>query len=843
MAAAAGRTWASRTPSRSAASPFIRKIRTPSTWRRSDISSGPTKSAGSTSRLDGGKTWTKSKYIDADTGFSDVVIDPVESEQRLRRVVPAAADVVGIQRRRAQQRPLEVRRCRQDVDEDSGQRLARAEGQHHRAHRRRRAPRQAVDHLRAHRGRSERRHGRRRCRRRRTGQRGGAAAVVAAAVAGAAAARRLHPIRQRSGVWRSDDAGKTWRVVSNENNRPMYYSQIRVDPANDQKLLVGGASAQMSIDGGREWRPVQRHGHGDYHAFWISPEGSAHRLDRPRRRHRRQLRRRPHVGLPQQHAARAVLPGLGRHAPAVSRLRRAAGQRQLVRAERRAIRQRRGQHRLVQRRRRRRLLHAERSDRLHDHLLRIAERERQPRQPARRIDAQHPSVLGGGGGGGGGGAAAGNITNPPPKSDDFRFNWNAPLELSPHNPATIYYGAQFFFKSTNRGDTWWMNPTDLTKNVDRFANPIMGVAGRAPMASKHDGYANNSNITIIRESPARPGVIWVGTDDGNVHVSQNGGAAFTNVYANITGAPKTESQIARIEPSNFDPGTAYVAIDNHRFDDWKPYLFKTTDYGKTWTPVAGNLPAKGHINAVEEDYVNPNLMFVGTEFGLFVTLDGGKDWKQFMTGLPRVRIDDLLIHPRDADLIVATHGRSFYIADDITPLQQMASRRRGSEGLRSATGRALEERPRGDAGGRRPSSSGARTRRAGPRSASSRHRRARRRSRSATPAVRRSELRRSRRRRASTAGSGICWAMRRSSRRNSRRNSRVRGAAVAVAEAADQRECRSSPAVAAVGFGGGGRGGAAPSGALVAPGTYVVRVALGGQTLRRRSPCSRMCGW
>ena len=216
-----------------------------------------------------------------------------------------------------------------------------------------------------------------------------------------------------------------------------------------------------------------------------------------------------------------------------------------------------------------------------------------------------------------------------------------------------------------------MNPTDLTKNVDRFANPIMGVPGRAPMASKHDGYANNSNITIIRESPARPGVIWVGTDDGNVHVSQNGGAAFTNVYGNITGAPKTESQIARIEPSNFDPGTAYVAIDNHRFDDWKPYLFKTTDYGKTWTPVAGNLPAKGHINAVEEDYVNPNLMFVGTEFGLFVTLDGGKDWKQFMTGLPRVRIDDLLIHPRDGDLIVATHGRSFYIADDITPLQQL----------------------------------------------------------------------------------------------------------------------------------------------------------------------------
>ncbi len=114
-----------------------------------------------------------------------------------------------------------------------------------------------------------------------------------------------------------------------------------------------------------------------------------------------------------------------------------------------------------------------------------------------------------------------------------------------------------------------------------------------------------------------------------------------------------------------------MSLDNHRNDDWKPYLFKTTDYGKTWTSVAGNLPAKGQINAFREDYDNPNLLFVGTEFGLYVTLDGGREWKRFSNGLPTVRIDDLLIHPRDRDLIVATHGRSFYIADDITPLEQL----------------------------------------------------------------------------------------------------------------------------------------------------------------------------
>ncbi len=122
--------------------------------------------------------------------------------------------------------------------------------------------------------------------------------------------------------------------------------------------------------------------------------------------------------------------------------------------------------------------------------------------------------------------------------------------------------------------------------------------------------------------------------------------------ATFTGAPKGYVQISRIEPSHFDPGTCYVALDNHRNDDWKPYLFKTTDYGQTWTNVTGNLPANGNINALREDYDNPNLLFVGTEFGLYVTLDGGKEWKKFMTGLPSVRVDDILIHPRDRDLII-----------------------------------------------------------------------------------------------------------------------------------------------------------------------------------------------
>ena len=130
-------------------------------------------------------------------------------------------------------------------------------------------------------------------------------------------------------------------------------------------------------------------------------------------------------------------------------------------------------------------------------------------------------------------------------------------------------------------------------------------------------------------------------------------------------------KLSRIEPSHFDPGTAYVALDAHRYDDWHPYLFKTTDYGQTWTNVTGNLPAEGNIEALREDYDNPNLLFVGTEFGLFVTLDGCKTFEKFMNNLPSVRVDDILIHPRDRDLILATHGRSIWIMDDITPLEQL----------------------------------------------------------------------------------------------------------------------------------------------------------------------------
>jgi hypothetical protein len=198
----------------------------------------------------------------------------------------------------------------------------------------------------------------------------------------------------------------------------------------------------------------------------------------------------------------------------------------------------------------------------------------------------------------------------------------------------------------------------------------MGVDGNAPMASKHDGAASYSNVVTISESHVVPGILWVGTNDGNVQVSRDGGATFKNVIEKIPGAPK-EAHISRVEASHFDAGTAYVTIDNHRLDDHKAYVFKTTDYGDTWTSVAGNLPV-GNVNVIREDPKSRNLLYVGTEYGLFISFNGGKAWKPFMTGMPWVRVDDILVHPRDNDLIVGTHGRSIWILDDITPLQQLS---------------------------------------------------------------------------------------------------------------------------------------------------------------------------
>jgi hypothetical protein len=267
--------------------------------------------------------------------------------------------------------------------------------------------------------------------------------------------------------------------------------------------------------------------------------------------------------------------------------------------------------------------------------------------------------------------AAGNIVTPLDPNEVLRYNWIPGLAMSPHDPRTIYFGANRLFISRDRGDSWSATK-DLTKAINRDTLPIMSVPGSQPMTAKHDGVAAWGTIVAIAESPVAPGVLWVGTDDGNLQLSKDGGTTWANVAGNAATFPAVY-YAAAVEPSHYDAGAAFAAFDGHLAGDYRPHVFKTSDYGSTWTNIGASLPPRGHVNVVREDRFNRNLLFVGTEFGFFISIDGGKAWAPFMNNLPATISDDVIVHPRDQDLVLATHGRSFYVMDDITPLQQLTA--------------------------------------------------------------------------------------------------------------------------------------------------------------------------
>ena len=241
----------------------------------------------------------------------------------------------------------------------------------------------------------------------------------------------------------------------------------------------------------------------------------------------------------------------------------------------------------------------------------------------------------------------------------LRFNWTPPIALSPHNPAIVYVGAQVVFRSLDRGARWQEVSPDLTTNED---------------AKQHgEGNISFCTLTTLAESPVRPGVIWAGADDGKVQVTTDGGATWLDRTAKIGAAGGPASHwVTRVFPSPHEAGTCFVSKTGWRFDEYKPYLFKTTDYGETWTSVAGNLPGDKPVNVVVQDRKNAGLLFAGTEWGLYLSLDGGATWHPFKNNMPWVKVTDLVIHPRENDLVVATYGRGVWVTD-ITPLQEMTA--------------------------------------------------------------------------------------------------------------------------------------------------------------------------
>jgi photosystem II stability/assembly factor-like uncharacterized protein len=520
---------------------------------------------------------------------------------------------------------------------------------------------------------------------------------------------------KRGGVLRSENKGQTWTLMSNCNSRPMYFSQIRVDPTNDKTIYVAGLPVAKSLDGGKTFVTLDEAGgngepgHVDQHAIWIDPRNPKHIMegnDGGLNISWDQGKSWDFVNTMATALAYVVTGDMRRPyyvyiglqdngswgGPSAVR-----GRGGILNSDWFGIGGGDGFYTAVDPTDYNIVYTESQDGNTNRYDLRLGRGQSiRPNAGGGRGRGGQPSAPGGGaapaarggqppappvqasGGGGFGRGGPPNVINAT-FGDQYRFNWNTPFILSPHNPSILWLGGNRLFKSYNRGDSW-VASEDLTKNVDRNTVTLMGVPGNQTQLSKNDGVVSYSTIVSISESPVMPGVVWAGTDDGTLQVTRDGGQTFTEVGKNLSGLPDNHQYwISRIDASHFDPATAYVSVDGHRSDDLKPYVFVTRDYGKTFEDLTSNLPPYGNVQVIREDPKNRDLLYAGTEFGLFISLDCGRNWQKFMNNYPTVRTDDILVHPRDNDLIVATHGRSIWIVDDITPLQQLTEAVRDSE--------------------------------------------------------------------------------------------------------------------------------------------------------------------
>ena len=440
----------------------------------------------------------------------------------------------------------------------------------------------------------------------------------------------------RDGIFKTTDYGVTWEKVNDWNNRPSYYSQIRVDP-NDSDVIWGFASPMAySDDGGitvASGPPVQGSTHIDYHAGWIDPNNSDHvivggdggiNVTWDRGKNWEVVKQ---IGLAQAYAISAdmrkpyyLVVGLQDNGVWVgaSRGRITGG---VTNNDWFALSNADGFVSQVDPTDFNTIYAETQGGSIYRQDLRTGQNA--------RIRPQPPMPVAGA------------------ERERYRFDWNTPFILSPHNPQTLYLGGNKLFKSVDRGDNWTEVSPDLTALPEERSSAIVSVA----------------------ESFLVPGLLWAGTNDGNVWLKRNETSDWELLNAKIPNAPEMY-WVKRIEASHHEVGRAFVAFDGHRHQDLAPYIFMTDDFGETWTNITNNLP-EGSIYVVREDLRNPDLLFAGSEVGLYFSIDRGATWSRFMNGFPTVPVHDLVIHPRDNDLIAGTHGRGAWIADNITPLQQL----------------------------------------------------------------------------------------------------------------------------------------------------------------------------
>jgi photosystem II stability/assembly factor-like uncharacterized protein len=464
--------------------------------------------------------------------------------------------------------------------------------------------------------------------------------------------------KNATGLYRSDDAGATWRKVNNENARPMYFSQVRVDPNDPDVVYMGGVGLHQSHDGGKTiYTDVAEPIHDDVHAIWINPANSNQVLigndgglavSWDMAKHWVFYPNLP-VGLFYHVSVDMASPynvcgGMQDNYDwcGPSQVRGASGianyQWQTLQGGDGFV--------VLQDPRDNRVIYSETQD---GNMVRV-DRTTNETMSIRPLPAD-------------------------PK-EEYRWNWDTPLVMSPHDPAVIYVGAQKVFRSPDRGLTFTPISGDLTGNANRDDIVTMGVKGSEIKISRNDGISAWPTIVSLAESPKRAGLLYAGTDDGHLQVTRDGGKTWSDVYDKLPGAPKG-GWVSRIAPSRFNEATVYATIDDHRQDNFGTYVYVSTDDGQTWKSINANLPSFGEvvIKAITEDQKNPDVLYLGTETGLFLSIDRGASWIRPRTNLPTVRIDEITLHPRDNAMVVATHGRALWILDHLEPIQEYAAAR------------------------------------------------------------------------------------------------------------------------------------------------------------------------
>ncbi|MGB8951169.1 MAG: hypothetical protein WCC06_00685 [Candidatus Aminicenantales bacterium] len=458
-------------------------------------------------------------------------------------------------------------------------------------------------------------------------------------------------------LYRSDNRGENFRVVFKDRqivSRGFYYTDLRIDPMDENRVYAVSSRLMVSIDGGKTFQSISQATHVDFHALWIDPEnpnliwqgqdgGIAVSYDRGQ--NWEYVNNIPAAQFYQIYADNRepfyyVGGGLQDNGTwyGPARNRDTNG---ILNDDWRMISFGDGFYIVVHPENPELFLSESQGGRIMRTNMVTGEQKSVSPQP-QRADGGPASLL------------------------KYRFNWNAPIIPSPHDPRTVYFGANVVFRSRNFGTTWEVISPDLTTN-----DPEKQKNAGGPVWPENTTAEYHCTIISLTESPVQAGLLWAGTDDGNLQFSPDGGQRWQNMVKNILGVPAF-SPVSHIEPSWTEAGAAYCSFDRHMLDDLRPYVFKTRDFGKSWTNITGNLPDKAYVWVVREDPENPNLIYAGTELGLFVSYIGGGDWQKLhLKNLPTVAVHDILIHPRDNDLILGTHGRSLWIFDDATPIQQM----------------------------------------------------------------------------------------------------------------------------------------------------------------------------